>query len=176
MKIPFLHLLVVGPVLVCAASAPALSPSRQVADLKTFFHGEQPPPAKAPPPKVLATVAYAPGVAADPQVADFMQAFAAALMARAGEPLLPRLSDQYAIADLPEGHQASDLFLQAISRLPGPKEIVIQSIEKTGEVRTARMEFRYANNTVKPRTLKFDVAGRLLSSDLFVLKFEQHGL
>jgi len=176
MKILFLHLLLVGPVLVCATGAPIRPSSRQVADLKTFFHGEQPPLAKAPPPKVLATVAYASGVAADLQVEGFMKAFAAALMARDGEPLLPRLSDQYAIADLPEGHKASDLFLQAIGRLPGPQEILIQSIETTGDVRTARMEFRYANSTVKSRTLKFDAAGRLLSSDLFALKFEQHGL
>jgi hypothetical protein len=125
---------------------------------------------------VTATVAYATGVVADPQVDGFLRGFADALKARDGRPLLPRLSEQYAIADLPEGHQAPDLFLQAVDRLPGPTEILIQSIEKVGDVRTARAEFRYANNTVKPRTLKFDAAGRLLSSDLFALKFQPQGL
>ena len=176
MPIPSPRLWFVVLALASAAAASPLSASRQVADLKTFFHGEPPPPAKAPPPKVTAIVTYAPGVTEDLQVDSFMKAFAAALMARAGEPLLPRLSDQYAIADLPEGHKAADLFLQAVGRMPGPKEIVIQAIAKTGEIRTARMEFRYENNTVKSRTLKFDAAGRLLSSDLFTLKFQAHGL
>ncbi len=153
-----------------ASSRQSIPSARQVADLKSFFHGEPEQPPKAPPPKVTATVAFAPGVAADPQVESFLHALADAIKARDGHPLLPQLSAHYTVADLPEGHKATDFFLQAIERIPGPIEIVIQSVEKKGDVRVVRTEFRFANNTTKARTFKFDPDGKLLGSDFFSLK------
>lgn len=149
-------------------SATPDSGHRRTADLKSFFHGETVPP-KAPPPAVTATVVFAPGVAPDPQVAGFMKAFAAAVKARDGRLMLPRLADGYTVDDLPEDHKAADFFLQAVERTPGPAEIVIQSVELKGQVRIARMEFRFPNR-VATKTFKFDAAGKLLRSDLFSLK------
>lgn len=148
--------------------------SRSVADLKSFFHGEPAPPPKAPPPKVTATVATAEGVKADKQIEDFFRAFAAAVKAREGAPMRPLLSDQYTIADLPEGHSAADFFVMGVEQTPGPEAITIQSVERKGDVRTVKAEIRYPAKTAV-KTFRFDDAGRLLASDLFTLKRVEHG-
>jgi hypothetical protein len=176
MKSPVLvSLLLVSAAFPAAAVSAAHLPSaRQVADLKSFFHGEPAQPPKAPPPKVTATVAFAAGVTPDPQVEDFFRAFAAAVKARDGASMLPRLSDRYTIADLPEDHKASDFFVMGIERIPGPEAITLQSVEWKDTVRTVKAEIRYAAKTAV-KTFRFDAAGKLIASDLFVLKRVEHG-
>jgi hypothetical protein len=156
-------------------SATNLSSARQTADLKSFFHGEPAQPPKAPPPKTTATVSTAPGVVRDKAIEDFFRAFAAAVKARDGERMRPRLSDKYTIADLPEGHQAPDFFVQAVDRTPGPEAIIILSVEPKGVVRVAKVEIHYPDK-IKVKTFKFDAEGRLLASDLFMLKRVEHGM
>lgn len=173
MKSAVLTVVLLLPVASQAAASSArstLPAARQVADLKSFLHGEPAPPPKAPPPKVTATVTFAPGVVVDPQVEAFLRALAGAIKAREGRPLLPQLSDKYTVADLPEDHKATDFFLQAIERIPGPTGIIIQSVERKNEVRVVRTEFHYESSPTKMRTFKFDAAGRLLASDLFSLR------
>ena len=106
----------------------------QVADLKSILHGAPTAQPKAPPPKVTATVAFAPGVAADPQVEDFFRAFAAAVKARDGAPMRPRLSDRYSVPDLPEDMKPADFFVMGVERIPGPEAITIQSVEAKNDV------------------------------------------
>lgn len=158
-----------------AVSAASHPPTRQIADLKSFFHGDAPPPPKAPPPKVTAVVSTAAGLIPDPQIEAFFRAFAAALKAREGGQMTPSLSEKYTIADLPEDHPAADFFAQAVDRTPGPEAITIQSIEAQGTTRTVKVELRYPGKA-KVKTFQFDAAGKLLSSDLFTLKRVEHGL
>lgn len=163
-----------------AASAATVSPARvplaqQTADLKSFFHGEPEQPPKAPPPKTTATVSTADGVTPDRQIEDFFRAFAGAVKVREGNRMLPRLSEGYTIADLPEGHKAPDFFVQAVDRTPGPEAIIIQSVEPKGPVRVAKVEIHYPAK-IKVKTFKFDAEGRLLASDLFTLKRVEHGM
>ena len=151
-------------------AVPAAPSARLTADLKSFLHGETVAPAtKAPPPKVTAVVSTAAGVAVDGQVEDFLRALAGALRARDGAQMLPRLSDQFTMADLPEGHQAPEFFVMGVNKIPGPTGMVIQSVEARGAARLAKVELRYPNNA-KVKTFKFDAAGKLLGSDLFLLK------
>jgi hypothetical protein len=172
----FIPLLLVSAAFPAAVvSAVRLPVGRQVADLKSFFHGEPAPSPKAPPPPVTATVTTAVGVMPDPQVEDFFRAFAAAVKARDGAPMLPRLSDRYTIADLPEDRKASDFFVMGVERTPGPETIVIQSIERKGAVRVVKAEIHYPAKTAV-KTFKFDDAGRLVASDLFMLKRVEHGM
>lgn len=168
-------LLVAAVIPAAAVSAASSARIRQVADLKSFIHGEPVAPRKAPPPKVTAVVSTIAGVKPDPQVEDFFRAFADALKAREGARMLPRLSDQYTIADLPEGHKASEFFVMGIDRTPGPEAIVIQSVELQGAVRLVKAEFRYPEK-VAVKAFKFDATGRLLATDLFKLRREGHGL
>ena len=153
--------------LISAVTAPA--------DLKTWLHGAPPPPpTPGPPDPKAATVAFAAGVSPDKQILEFMQAFAEALRIHDGKPLKPRLSDRYEIEDLPDGHNAVDFFMQAMVKVKAPEEIVITAIEREGEARLAKMEFRSAERGTKERTFKFDPQGKLLSADFFTLK-RQHG-
>ncbi|MEO8104333.1 MAG: hypothetical protein ABI790_17600 [Betaproteobacteria bacterium] len=152
------------------ASAAIYDTAWQVADLRSFFHGDPSPPAKAPPPKQLAVVSTAQGVAADAQIEGFLRGFADAIKARDGKALLPRLSEKYTIDDLPSGLKAGDFFLQAIEQITGPNEIVITALESRNNIRTAKIEFRYNADKIKSRTFQFDAAGRLLWSDLFTLQ------
>ena len=157
--------------LLLPVAVPAAAPSaRFTADLKSFIHGETVAPAtKAPPPRVTAAVSTAAGVPVDAPVEDFFRALAGALKAREGVRMLPRLAEQFAMADVPEGHQASEFFVMGVNQVPGPTEIVIRSVEAKGVARLAKVEFRYPNAT-KVKTFKFDAAGKLLGSDLFTLK------
>ena len=43
------------------------------------------------------------------------------------------------------------------------------------EVRTAGIEFRYADDEIKVKTFGFDALGKLLWSDLFALNCQQQG-
>ena len=157
----------------CAAATVSAAPLL-FADLKSFFHGEPAQPPKAPPPKVTATVTTADGVTPDKQVEDFFRAFAGAVKARDGAPMLPRLSDKYTIADLPEDRKASDFFVMGVEQTPGPEAITIQSVELKGAVRIVKAEIRYAAKTVV-KTFQFDATGKLLASDLFKLTRVEHG-
>jgi hypothetical protein len=152
-----------------ALVALALLATPALADLKSFFHGDPPPFVKAPPPKQLAVVSSAAGMPPDPQVESFMRTFAAALMARDGAMVLPRLSERYAIEGMPDDAKASELMVQAIGKMPGPTQIVIRSVEVSGAVRIAKAEFHYLPERVSVRTFRFDGDGNLLSCDLFSL-------
>lgn len=147
-------------------------PSR--AGLAEWLHGAPPPRPKALPPDRVAIVSRAAGVAPDTQVEAFLQALAAAVKARDGKSMLPRLAERYAVDDLPGGLKASDFFVQAIEQIPGADEIVIRSIAMQSGVRIAQTDFRFLKE-VKSRTFRFDADGRLLASDLFKLKRQGDG-
>lgn len=157
------------------ATSATSSNALRVVDLRSFFHGEPPPPPKAPPPKQIAIVSSAAGVLPDAEIEGFMRAFAAAIYARDGRPMLSRLSEKYAIDELPTNKKAGEMFSQAIDTIPGATMIVIKSVERKNDMRTAQIEFRYTADNVKVKTLRFDAAGKLLWSDLFVLKRQQYG-
>jgi len=142
------------------------------ADLKTWLHGAPPPPpTPGPPDAKAATVAFAPNVTPDKQVLDFMNAFAEAMRIHDGKALKPLLSDRYAIDDLPDGHgNPIDFFMQAMVKVKAPDEIVITGLEREGETRIAKMEFRSTERGTKERTFKFDANGKLLSADFFTLQ------
>jgi len=142
------------------------------ADLKTWLHGAPPPPpTPGPPDAKAATISFAANVTPDKQILDFMNAFAEAMRIHDGKALKPMLSDRYAIDDLPDGHgSASDFFMQAMVKVKAPEEIVITGLEREGETRLAKMEFRSAERGTKERTFRFDPNGKLLSADFFTLK------
>src|SRR3954454_6655278 len=144
------------------------------ADWKTFLHGKPAAAVAGPPDAKAASISFAPEVATDPQILEFMQAFAEAMRVHDGKSLKPRLSDKYSIADLPDGQDATDLFMQGMVKMKAPDEIVITSIAREGEVRVATTEFR-SPEKVKTRTFKFDPAGKLLSADFFKLEIHGHG-
>jgi len=140
------------------------------ADWKSFFHGTPPAATPGPPDAKTASVSFAAGVSADPQIMEFMQAFAEAMRMHDGKALKPRLSVKYSIEDMPDEHNAVDFFMQAMIKVKAPDEIVITAIERQGDVRVATIEFRAPDKT-KTRTFKFDSAGKLLSADFFKLQF-----
>ena len=170
--VPLCLVALAAPVATVSAVRPAAA--RSVADLKSFFHGDPAVQPKAPPPAVTATVATTAGVTADAQVEDFLRAFAAAIKARDGAPMRARLSEKYSVPDLPEDFKATDVFVMGIERTPGPENIIIQSVEAKAGVRTVKIEIRYAAKTAV-KTLRFDAAGKLLASDLFRMRIEEHG-
>jgi hypothetical protein len=141
------------------------------ADLKSWLHGTPPAPTPGPPDAKAATVSFATGVAPDKQILDFMNAFAEAMRIHDGKALKPLLSERYAIDDLPDGHGSpADFFMQAMVKVKAPDEIVITGIEREGEARIAKLEFRSAERGTKERAFKFDANGKLLSADFFTLK------
>jgi hypothetical protein len=140
------------------------------ADLKSWLHGAPPVPTPGPPDAKAAAVSFAANVAPDKQVLDFMKAFAEAMRIHDGKELKPLLSDRYSIDDLPEERNAADFFMQAMVKVKAPDEIVITGIDRDGETRLARIEFRSAERGTKQRTFKFDPGGKLLSADFFTLK------
>ncbi len=146
----------------------------QPADWRSFFHGSSTQP-KSPPPELRAKVSRAEGVSADPVIESFLNELADALMARDGKRLSPRLSAKYAIAGLPGSEDAREVFQQAIERIPGPLEMSVGavSLEKNGD-RLASVEFTYPKEVKKPKRFRFDAEGKLLASDLFAIKVEQH--
>jgi hypothetical protein len=140
------------------------------ADLKSWLHGTPPAPTPGPPDAKAATVSFAANATPDKQVLDFMQTFAEAMRIHDGKSLKPLLSDRYAIEDLPEDRSAADFFMQAMVIVKAPEEIVVTAIEREGDVRTAKMEFRSTERGTKERTFKFEANGKLLSANFFTLK------
>jgi len=140
------------------------------ADLKTWLHGPQQKPTPGPPDAKAAAVSFAPNVAADKEVLDFMQAFAEALRVHDGKTLKARLSERYAIDDLPDDSDPVDFFMQAMVKVKAPDEIVITAVEREGETRIAKVDFRVAEQETKQRSFKFDSKGKLVSADFFALK------
>src|SRR3954471_12358467 len=127
------------------------------ADLKSWLHGAPPPtPTPGPPDAKAATVAFAPSVTPDKQILDFMSAFAEAMRIHDGKALKPLLSERYAIEDLPEEHDPVDLFMQAMVKIKAPDEIVVTAVEREGDGRVAKMEFRSGERGTKERTFRFD--------------------
>ena len=172
----FTPLIVAGTLQIPTFAMPAMPPEEmRMVDLRSFFHGDPPPPPKAPPPKQLAIVSTASGITPNMQIEEFMRAFADALKAREGKPMLSRLSEKYAIDALPEDKKPGDFFIQAIERIPGATEIIIQSVERKDGIRTAKIEFRYSADNIKLKIFRFDASGKLLWSDLFVLQQQRHG-
>ena len=165
-----------GGTTIVTTSGATVGPPQQFAQLGKWLHGDPPPHVKAAAPKQLALVTTAAGVAVDAQVESFLRELAAGLKAREGKPLLARLSPQYSVDDLPSGTKPSDVFLQAIDRLPGPETITVQSIVSVDGQRVAKVEFRFSNERLDLKSLHFDAAGRLLRSDLFrVQRVGGHG-
>jgi hypothetical protein len=140
------------------------------ADLKTWLHGAQPAPTPGPPDAKAAAVSFAPNAAADKQVLEFLKAFAEAMRVHDGKTLKPMLAAGYSIDGLPEEHDPVDFFMQAIVKVKAPDEIVVTGIEREGETRIAKMEFRSTERGTKERTFKFDANGKLLNADFFTLK------
>lgn len=157
------------PATACASVASGFSR----VDWKTWLHGEPPTPPKAAPPASLARVSVADGAPRDPRIEGFLRALAQGIKDRDARALRPLLSPRYTVENVPDGTDAPTLFAQAIDQLPGPLEIVLTGIETRDDVRTAHVEFRYANGPVKQRALRFDADGRLLASDLFAVR--RHG-
>jgi hypothetical protein len=141
----------------------------RLADWRTFLHGEPPPVVKAPPPTEMAVVSTDASSTVDAEVESFMRALAAAVMARDAAPVLPRLSERYSVDGAPEGSKPAEFMSQAIWKMRGPSRIVIVSVQKQAEIRTARAEFRYGADKVSLKTFRFDRNGNLLESDLFSL-------
>lgn len=164
----FMPTLLLCTVAFAAAAPPEISQSIQLVDLKSFFHGS--PQKPLPPEAKAATVSYAPGVAPDKEVFDFMLAFAEAVRQHDGASLKPRLSEHYTIEEMVNNSAPSDLFAQAIGQLKSPNELIITALEKEGEVRVARVDFQTGGRPAKHRTFKFDPAGKLLSADFFTLR------
>jgi hypothetical protein len=142
------------------------------ADLKSWLHGAPPPPpTPGPPDAKTASISFAANVSPDKQIFDFLNAFAEAMRIHDGKSLKPLLSERYEIEDLPEGHgSAADFFMQAMVKIKAPDEIVVTGIEREGESRVTKMEFRSGERGTKERTFKFDPNGKLLSADFFTLK------
>jgi hypothetical protein len=140
------------------------------ADLKTWLHGAPQAPTPGPPDAKAAAVSFAPSVLPDKQINDFMNAFAEAMRIHDGKALKPFLSNAYSIDGLPEEHNATDFFMQAMVKVKAPDELVVVNVERQGETRVAKLEFRSADKPTKERTFKFDANGKLLSADFFTLK------
>jgi hypothetical protein len=140
------------------------------ADLKSWLHGTPPAPTPGPPDAKAATVSFAANVTQDKQLLDFMQTFAEAMRIHDGKSLKPLLSDRYAIEELPEDRSAADFFMQAMVIVKAPEEIVVTAIEREGDTRIAKMEFRSTERGTKERMFKFDANGKLLSANFFTLK------
>ncbi len=160
---------VLGVASLAQAATPG-GPPQQFAQLGKWLHDDPPAHTKAAPPKQLAQVFTAPGVVVDTGVEIFLRELAAAIKAREGKPMLVRLSEQYTVDGLPSGSKPSDMFLQAIDRLPGPETITVQSVVSTDGQRVAKVEFRFSNDRLDLKTLHFDAGGKLLRSDLFRLQ------
>lgn len=163
-----------GAVAVTAVASPAPEPRLQLADLWSFIHGEPAAPPKAPPPDQLAVVSTVASAAPDPQVEDFLRGLARAIKTRDGKPMLPRLSDQYAIDDLPAGREPATFFLQAVGAVPGPTAIVVKSVATQDGQRVATVDLHYAD-VVRQKTFRFDAVGRLVWSNWFMLQTRQAG-
>ncbi len=164
MKLPAASALIFAPALGLAfpvESVAAFAPA-QLADLKTFFHGEPAAPLKAPRPKITATVSTADGVEAD------------AIQLRDGKRMLPRLAADFAMGPMPDGLEAPTAFAQGINRIAGPTTIVVCALEKKNGERTAQVEFRYPSQT-RRKIMTFTADGKLQSTDLFTVKIESHG-
>lgn len=169
MRIPAVALLAFAPALLPGAPFLSAVAPLPLADLKSFFHGEQAAPPKAPRPKATAIVSTAAGVPVDPQIVDFLRAFAVAIQAREGKQMLPRLAEGLDLGNLPHGLNAADLFVLGIDRMAGPTSLVIVAVEKKDTTRVAKVELHYPNQT-KAKTLNFAADGKLLSTDLFAVK------
>ena len=140
------------------------------ADLKTWLHGAPPTPTPGPPDAKAASVSFATDVTPDKQILDFMNVFAEAMRVHDGKLLKPLLSDAYSIDGLPEEHNPTDFFMQAMAIVKAPDEIVITGITREGDVRIAKTEFRSAERGTRERQFKFDPNGKLLSANFFSLK------
>ena len=149
------------------AAALLLASVAHAVDLGSLLHGAPAQTPKAAPPAQQASVSRAPGVAADAQVEGFLGALAAALKARDGQPMRALLSERYALPDTPPGQKSADLFVMAVERVASPELMVLQQVSNQDGQRVARVDLRFSNDRVSSKTLRFDAAGKLLSSDLF---------
>lgn len=140
------------------------------ADLKSWLHGTPPKPSPGPPDAKAAAVSFAPNVADDKQILEFLKAFAEAMRVHDGKSLKPLLADAYTIEGVPDEHNPVDFFMQAMVIVKAPDEIVVTGLDRSGETRIAKLEFRSAERGTKERTFKFDANGKLLSADFFTLK------
>ncbi len=131
------------------------------------LHGASPQTPTAPPPSALAKVSTATGLTADAQVESFLRTLAAAVMARDGSLLVPRLAANYAVEGLPPGARPADVMVQALERMRGPAQIVVESVQATGGLRTVKVRFHFGALDDSLKTLILDPDGNLVASDLF---------
>jgi hypothetical protein len=155
--------------LLTVAAAVSTSAMADVSDWIARLHGAPPDSAKAAPPAELATVSAAPGVPIDSQVERFLRTLANAIKARDGSLLEPLLAASYTVDGLPTGAKAADFMAKAVERIRGPRQIVIESIETTGPVRTVKAQFDYVAEDSALKTFILDASGKLLRCDLFRL-------
>ncbi len=144
------------------------------ADWKTWLHGGPSAPTPGKPDATAAKVSFAPGVAPDKPVLDFLLAFAEAARVHNGEGLKAFLSKKYTIENLPAGHDPVDLLMQAMVMIKAPNELLVTSIAVEGEDRVVKAEFHSATRPPKVRSFRFDAAGKLLGTDIFSLQQRSH--
>ena len=159
-----------------ATALATMSLSASAVDWRSLFHGETATP-KSPPPEKRARVLRAEGLKADAQIEDFLNELADALMARDGKRLLPTLSPRYAITGLPASQNPRDVFVQAIERIPGPLDMEVRTVstEQDGS-RLTTVELRFPKGEAKIKRFRFEADGKLIASDLFIIRVEQHSL
>jgi hypothetical protein len=139
-------------------------------DLGRMLHGAPAQAPKAAPPAQMAQVGRAPGVAADEAVEAFLRALAVALKARDGQPMRSLLSDHYTVTDTTPGEKSAELFVIAVERIASPEQMVLQQVMQQDGQRIERVELRFSNERDSSKTFRFDAAGKLLASDLFVAR------
>jgi hypothetical protein len=144
------------------------------AGLKEWIHGSPPVATPGPPDAKAANVSFAADVAPDKPIMDFMLAFAEALRVHDGTALKPRVSERFTVEGAPEERSATDFLMQAIVKAKSNSEIVITSVQPTGDVRVATVEFRSADRPTRTKTFRFDAEGKLIGTDFFAL--QRHGL
>ena len=90
---------------------------------------------------------------------------------------LPTPSQHYAITGLPASQNPRDVFVHAIERIPGPLEMEVRTVstERDGSG-LATVELRFPKGEAKTKRFRFEADGKLIASDLFAIRVEQHSL
>ena len=143
------------------------------AGLKEWIHGVPPSATPGPPDAKAATVSFAPEVAPDKPIMDFMLAFAEAMRVHDGTALKPRVSEKFTVEGAMEGSDVTDFLMQAMVKAKSPNELIVTKVAADGDARVATVEFRSADRPARTRTFRFDAEGKLIGTDFFTL--QRHG-
>lgn len=142
--------------------------------LKEFLHGKPATAKKALPPKRRAVIVWEASTPKDTGIDGFLNAFADALMARDATALEPLISKQYRVEGLPKEVEPRSVLRQAIEQLPGPAQILVQSVSTAGTEKIALTDILDARGETKQRRFRFDAFGKLISTDLFSIRVDDH--